>query len=110
MVKSRTSLTIISSILIVLITIAGTYFGLMSLGYVHTRGIEIEIQLKDASKTYDGETLYASEYEIVSGTLVDGDTINVTITGSQTDVGTSSNTISSVSIKNTLHVSGIPYT
>ena len=87
MVKSRTSLTIISSILLILISVAATYLGLVSLGYVHTSGIELEIKLSDASKVYDGTALLPSEYEIVSGKLDKGDKLVVEFIGGQTSVG-----------------------
>jgi len=92
MVKSKTSLAIISSILIVLISVAATYLGLVSLGYVHTNGIKIEIQLKASEKLYDGTPLLATEYELTSGSLSKGDELIVIYTGGQTNAGTSIST------------------
>lgn len=53
---------------------------------------EIEITTASAEKPYDGTALTAEEYEITDGALLDGDTIDITYTGSQTDSGSSENT------------------
>ena len=50
----------------------------------------LTVKVKDASKTYDGNALVATEYEIVSGEVGTGDEItDVIYTGSQTNAGTS---------------------
>ena len=53
----------------------------------------------DASKTYDGSALTKDSYEITSGTLADGQSIDsVTVTGSRTEAGSSANVPSAAKI------------
>lgn len=60
----------------------------------------ITVKPKDVTKVYDGSELKPSdEYEITSGTLVSGHSIEVTNAGSRTDVGTGTSTISTLTIK-----------
>ncbi|NLE61494.1 MAG: hypothetical protein GX616_24345, partial [Planctomycetes bacterium] len=59
----------------------------------------IEITADNDSKVYDGTPLTDSGYTQTSGTLASGDSLDsVTVTGSQTDVGVSSNTPSAAVI------------
>ena len=87
MTKIKASVFALGAIILVLVSIVGTYFTLLATGSISTDGVRLEITLKDAEKEYDGEALFASEYEITSGTLLKGDVIEVKYTGSQTDVG-----------------------
>jgi uncharacterized repeat protein (TIGR02543 family) len=62
--------------------------------------IQITIKADSASKTYDGKPLTKNSYTKTAGTLMTGDVIiSVTVTGSQTDAGTSDNTASAAVIK-----------
>ncbi len=60
----------------------------------------ITIQSDDATKPYDGSPLICQEYEIVFGSLADGDTLSVVISGTQTNIGSSDNIIESAMITN----------
>ena len=52
----------------------------------------ITIQSMGATKTYDGTALTNEEVNIIAGELFSGHTMNINVTGSQTDAGTSKNT------------------
>ena len=68
---------------------------------VDTTTIAIEITAASDSKEYDGTPLTNSGYEQTDGELVGGDAIDsVTVTGSQTYVGSSDNVPSAAVIKN----------
>lgn len=56
----------------------------------------LTVKVVDTTKVYDGEALVASRYQITSGTLGDGDAVEestVVYSGSQTNVGTSTSSI-----------------
>ena len=53
-----------------------------------------------ASKTWDGTALTKNSATLTSGSLVSGHTATFSISGSQTSAGSSTNTLSSVTIKN----------
>jgi transglutaminase-like putative cysteine protease len=61
---------------------------------------EITIQSSSSTKSFDGTALVNQEYEIILGALASTDSIVVTITGSQTGIGKSTNTIESIHIFN----------
>lgn len=63
--------------------------------------IPITVTADDASKTYDGTSLTKNTYTS-SGTLVSGDTLQVVISGTITDFGTTPNVLSSVKVMNGL--------
>lgn len=54
----------------------------------------ITITTSSASKVYDGTALTSNTYTIANQEMVAGETVTITITGSQTSVGSSSNTYS----------------
>ena len=60
----------------------------------------ITIKLVDKEKVYDGTPLISNEFIVSSGELVLGDTATVTVSGEQTQIGSSTNEIVSVIIKN----------
>jgi uncharacterized repeat protein (TIGR02543 family) len=67
---------------------------------VTSANIAITIKADSDSKTYDGKPLTKNSYTMTEGTLIAGDAItSVTVTGSQTDAGTSDNTASAAVIK-----------
>ena len=61
---------------------------------------KITLKVKDVSKVYDGTALISDEYEITAGELISGHVLTIMTTGSQINVGTSTNTVSSVTIRN----------
>lgn len=54
---------------------------------------EIEFMTYDGEKFYDGTPLTKTGWEIFSGALLEGHTVEVNVTGSRTDVGVSDNTM-----------------
>ena len=58
----------------------------------------VHVESNDATKAFDGTALIDHFYSITSGGLAANDSIQVIITGSQTGIGTSVNTIESVVI------------
>ncbi len=60
----------------------------------------ITIESADATKVFDGTPLTSDSYLVTSGSLASTDTIEIDITGSQTMIGKSMNTISSITILN----------
>ena len=62
-------------------------------------GKEYQLSTESDSKVYDGKALTNSKYTL-QGVLVDGDTIEVVVDGTQTEVGTSDNTIKSYKVVN----------
>jgi len=59
---------------------------------------EITIASQSDEKAFDGEALTNDEYEIIEGTLAEGETVEIEITGSQTTIGKSVNTVRSIRI------------
>lgn len=59
---------------------------------------ELTFRAGSDSKKYDGEPLTCAKYELVKGAIVEGQTEQVTVEGSQTLVGTSANVITAVMI------------
>ncbi len=61
---------------------------------------EIAIRTGSDSKIYDGNALTCDEWEIISITqLVDGHTMEIAVTGKQTEVGSSDNKVAEIVIK-----------
>lgn len=89
MVKFKTSVLLISSLLIVAITAALTYLGLAAGGVIDAGKVEIVIQIDDNEKVYDGKPLYAESFKLISGELAETHEIVVTYTSSQINVGRS---------------------
>lgn len=63
-------------------------------GTLYVHGEKLEILTHSASKAYDGDALTCNKWTLTSGTLHDGHTLEVTVLGSQTAVGTSDNVAS----------------
>ena len=59
---------------------------------------EIVITADSASKTYDGTALTKSTYTYTDGVLAAGDELQVVVTGSQTDAGSSENVVTSYKV------------
>ncbi|MBD5131941.1 MAG: transglutaminase domain-containing protein [Clostridiales bacterium] len=60
-------------------------------GILHVVGELIEISTPSAQKVYDGTPLTKNGYSMTSGHAIDGDSYTVTVTGSQTEVGSTDN-------------------
>jgi len=56
----------------------------------------LTIRSQSATAVYDGTSLQATDWWIVSGSLMEGNTIEVTVTGKRDRIGTSSNTFNVV--------------
>ncbi len=68
-------------------------------GILTVTGRALEITAASDSKVYDGTPLTNDGYSITAGTLADGHTlVSVTVTGSQTEVGSSDNVASAAVI------------
>ena len=67
-------------------------------GSIEITKLEITIKPVDNSKIYNGTELTSNEVEFVLGNLMDGHSIEITTSGSQTEVGTGTNPITSVHI------------
>ena len=61
-------------------------------GYLKINPRPITLKSGDASKTYDGAALTKNEVTVTSGSFVSGEGLDYNVTGSQTEVGTSTNT------------------
>ena len=85
---------ITGSALIGLIAILAIIFAMIATGSIEVEQKTIVFSSASAETVYSGETLTAKSWEITSGELREGHTANVIVSGSQTTVGTSPNTIS----------------
>lgn len=56
-------------------------------GYLQILPIEITVVTESAEKAYDGESLSASDWEMIGGRLLKGHTIDMDVTASLDDVG-----------------------
>lgn len=64
------------------------YFGTLKIDYRN-----LTIQSGSTVKTYDGRPLTYNKWQVISGSVVKGHRLTVTLTGTQTDVGESPNTM-----------------
>ena len=87
MAKTKISLVIIGSLILLVIGALISYFILVFTNNIQTAKTAIEITIKDSSKVYDGTPLYASEYEVTNGTLLKGHSIDINYYGEITDAG-----------------------
>lgn len=69
-------------------------------GELSVKPRHITIQSKSDEKAFDGTPLINENYDVVSGELLSGDTLEVTVSGSQTNIGKSDNTIEDFQIMN----------
>ena len=111
-------LVLLGIIIMVAASSAGTFLVLDRMGALSLSGkTEMTIQVKDTAKEYDGQPIYATEAEIVEGSLSTGHRISYTFEGSLTSVGTSSSNVSvkiydmnSVDVTNDYNLKIIPGT
>ncbi len=76
-------------------TIGASINGTLTVEKIET---PIVITSSSISKIYDGSPLTDSTFTFTEGVLVDGDVLVVEITGTQTEVGVSANTIASIKV------------
>ena len=90
----------------VTITGKGNYTGTKVLNFTINKRA-ITVKAADGSKTYDGAALTNAAVTLTEGTLVSGQSLTATATGSITNVGSTANTVSSAVVKSgTTDVSG----
>jgi len=88
MSKFKSSILVISMVIIGIATALLTVLGLYFAGVLKTDPIQLVYTVQSVTKVYDGMPLTASDYELQSGELLEGHKATVTLTGEQTDVGT----------------------
>ena len=91
---TRKIIIITGSALIGLITMLAIIFTMIATGAIDVEQKTIVFSSASAEAVYSGDTLTAGEWEITSGELREGHTAKVIVSGSQTTVGSSENTIS----------------
>ena len=88
------------------ITGKGNYTGTKVLNFTINKRA-ITVKASDGTKTYDGAALTNAAVTLTEGTLVSGQSLTATATGSITNVGSTANTVSSAVVKSgTTDVSG----
>ena len=88
------------------ITGKGNYTGTKVLNFTINKRA-ITVKAADETKTYDGAALTNAAVTLTEGTLVSGQSLTATATGSITNVGSTANTVSSAVVKSgTTDVSG----
>ncbi|MBO5929389.1 MAG: hypothetical protein J6Q42_05160, partial [Clostridia bacterium] len=85
---------IISSALIGIITMLTVIFSMIAMGAIQVEQTTIVFSSANAEAVYSGDPLTAKDWEITSGELLDGHTAKVIVSGKQTTVGSSENSIS----------------
>ena len=76
------------------IEVTANYKIVLTLGNLEIIKREIVISTGSAEKDYDGEELVCEEYELLEGSIVEGDKISVTYLNSLTDAGEEKNKVS----------------
>ena len=90
----------------VTITGKGNYTGTKIVNFTINKRA-ITVKASDGTKTYDGAALTNAAVTLTEGTLVSGQSLTATATGSITNVGSTANTVSSAVVKSgTTDVSG----
>lgn len=87
---------IIGSIIIGVTALLIVLFGLIAGGVINATQTKLVFASATEEFTYDGKAHKDTEWTLVDGKLKGGHTAKVTVSGSQTDVGTSENFISAV--------------
>jgi hypothetical protein len=88
MSRVRSTILLIGTILLCLITVVTTYFGLLSFGVIEGGEQEITVKLQSSSKVYDGTPLSSTEFTYDEKNLDPEHTIEVEYLNGQTEVGT----------------------
>lgn len=87
MARTKLSLMIVGSIILLLLGSLITYFLLLATNQISGDSINLEVTILDNSKEYDGTELNATEYEITKGSLLKGHVIEADYYGGITNVG-----------------------
>ena len=87
MAKTKISLVILGSVILLIIGALISYFILVFTNNIQTAKTAIEITIQDNSKVYDGTPLSAKEYKITNGTLLKGHNIDINYYGEITEAG-----------------------
>ncbi|MDE6401384.1 MAG: hypothetical protein K2L54_02095, partial [Clostridiales bacterium] len=90
--KKSKSVYIIGSITIGIIALLAVYLILIATGVISAEPIRITVTTESAVAEYNGEEFTADGWELSNGKLKDGHTLKVTVTGKQTEAGSSKNT------------------
>lgn len=78
-----------------------SYYGVLTnFGDLTVNPKAITIESTSSTKSFDGTALVSNEYIVTEGSIADSDIIEISITGSQTGIGKSMNTIESIQIFN----------
>ena len=91
--SQKTGYLSLGAIVIGIVVILLVYIAMVALGMIKVSSYHLVITTASADKLYDGEALTSDEWELIDGELASGHTISATVTGSQTGVGVSDNTI-----------------
>lgn len=94
MIKRSKFVYVIGSVIIGIMAIVSVFAGLVFSGAIDARSVALVFTSTSQEKVYDGTALTSAEWSLVSGELKDGHTATVTVTGSQTGVGTTENSLS----------------
>ena len=70
-----------------------------SVSYTHLTPKKVKLTANSAEKEYDGNPISDSGYSVSDGGFVKGEEFDIRVTGEQTFVGESSNTITAVTPK-----------
>lgn len=89
MSKFRSIILIIGLLIITVAAALLTVLILYATGTIKTDPIELVLTVEDERKVYDGTPLKAAEYTLTGGELLQGHTLQVEFTGSQTNAGES---------------------
>ena len=77
----------------------GFYSITVTPGKLRVKARPITVTAASASKVYDGTPLTRDQYSVTSGSLVKGHKLTATVSGSQTQMGSSANVIAKSSVK-----------
>ena len=85
---------IFGSVILGILVVLGLAIGLVAGGVVGTGTNKLVITSGSMDVVYNGEALTCDEWALAEGSLLEGHTLQVSVLGSQTDVGESPNTVS----------------
>ena len=90
---TRKLIYIMGSAVIGIVSLLAVMLIMMSTGALDALPTKLVYRTPTADKVYDGTALVATEWELVSGSLKEGHTAHVQVSGTQTGVGVSDNYI-----------------
>lgn len=92
--KKTKLIYVLGSVVIGALAVLCVYFVLFATGVITAQKPKIVIATSASTKEYDGTVLSNANWQIVSGELKNGHKVEVTVSGQQTEIGTSSNLFS----------------